>query len=504
MSQDDPYLHDLLKARRARRLSPGPIVALAIVVILLGALMLKLSGQQEPEPMATAQPRALGVEYASALVQHSVEAAQLPLRVAAAPDEDAEDAPSSPAAAPGAPLPSEPLPSWEDGKAVSLSGVLAKNESISAALQRRHVASRHVHLAVSAMAKVFNFRTSRPGDQWTVDVDERGQITRLRYQTSPEDIWETTRHAEDYVTEKVKVPLERRVEVASGHVEASLWDSLTGAGLTKAQAATYLELFTHIIDFGAETQPGDRFSMVFEEIYLEGQKLRSGRILAAAYEGSGGLRQAFALLDDEEGQRPEYFDEHGNSLRHTFLKSPLTTARVTSRFGMRFHPVLKRKKMHNGVDYGAPTGTPIMAVADGVVVSAGWEGANGKLVVLKHANGMTTHYAHLSYIPRALKRGKEVRQRDIIGHVGSTGRSTGPHLHYGVKQQGRWIDPLTMTSTRAPGLKGKGRQSYLTEVVAPLQRRLGVEGKQLKVRGTFTPAQAHAQRPQEDTPFEDF
>lgn len=499
MSQDDPYLQDLLKPRRRGGSSKWLIGSLAVLALGLGSLMFALSGDDEPAPQASAtQPEATHIEYTSALVNQSIEAARQPLKVAPAPEEIETPKPAA----------AQELVGWEEGKSTSLTGALAKNESVSLALQRRNLSSRSIHLAVSAMSKVFNFRTSRPGDQWLVEVDEQGQIVRFRYQTSLEDIWETSKQGEDYVAEKIKVPLEHRIEVTSGYVEASLWDSLSGAGLSNAVTTRFLDIFSNSVDFGQETQPGDRFSVVYEEIYLDGQKLRDGRVLAAAYESSQGLHQGYALIsqDDPEHAQPiDYYDEDGQSLKYSFLKSPLTNVRITSRFGMRFHPVLKRHKPHNGVDYGAPTGTPVMAVADGVVVSAGWKGPNGKLVVLKHDNGLTTHYAHLSYIPRSLKKGTTVRQKELIGHVGSTGRSTGPHLHYGVKDNGKWIDPMGLKVRRAAPLKGKAKAQFVSETVTLLQRKLGIEQGHLKVRGVFNSA-AYTQSsvPAQEDPFEDF
>lgn len=501
MAQDDPYLRDLLKPRRSSKM-PAGIAVLAILVLGLGGLMILLSGDDEQPHKAQAhQPQTTHITHASTLVFASIEAARMPLKVAPAPTEEPETVKPSTA---------QEVAVWEDGKATTLNGALAKNESVSLALQRRNISSRDIHLAVSSMAKVYNFRTSRPGDQWLVEVDEQGQITRFRYQTSLEDIWETTKQGDDYVAEKIKVPLEHRIEVASGYVEASLWDSLSGAGLSSSLTTRFLDAFSPAVDFGQETQPGDRFSVVYEEIYLDGQKLRDGRLLAAAYESSQGLYQAFGNIPpntdeaDNTSSATEYFDDQGQSLKYSFLKSPLTNVRITSRFGMRFHPVLKRNKPHNGVDYGASTGTPVMSVADGTVVFAGWKGANGKLVVLKHENGLTTHYAHLSYIPRTLKRGKEVKQKELIGHVGSTGRSTGPHLHYGVKDNGKWVDPLGVKFRRAAPLKGRERQVFLSEIVAPLQRKLGIEEGHLKVRGTFNSTAFTQNMPAQEIPFDDF
>lgn len=216
-----------------------------------------------------------------------------------------------------------------------------------------------------------------------------------------------------------------------------------------------MDLFAFDFDFGADTRQGDRFKLLVEKVFLDGEFYKYGRIVAAEYASSARETSYYAyyfdaVSDDEDDG--EYYDGEGYSLRRTWLMNPVRNARFTSPFGPRFHPILKRWRPHNGVDWAAPTGTPVMASADGVVEFAGWKGGNGNLVVIRHNDTYQSYYAHLHRFRRGLKKGQEVEQQDVIGYVGNTGLSTAPHLHYGVKKNGDWVDPLQIDTSRGEQL----------------------------------------------------
>lgn len=343
---------------------------------------------------------------------------------------------------------------WSDGLAVRLQGELQKNESISIALTRRSVPAASAHTAITALAQVVNFRRSKPGDPWEVDVDADGVVKRLRVATSPVDIWEARREDGRYTPHQIDVPTEQRVEVVTGVIDASLWQAFESGGADGRLAAAFADIFAYTIDFATETQRGDRFAVAFESTWLDGERLATGKIVGARYLGAAGDHFAFRWNDG-------YYDAAGESVERQFLRSPLATVRITSNYGRRFHPVLGRMKMHAGVDYGAPTGTPVQAVADGTVTFAGWKGANGKLVAIRHAGGFTTYYAHLSHIDAGLRAGTRVKKKRVIGKVGSTGRSTGPHLHFGMKRHGSYINPLEVDFERGAPLERGERQKFL-------------------------------------------
>jgi len=458
MRSSDPYVHGLLRNQREddRRRTRRRAIIAVVVVLLAVAWRFQASGDDTPEEI----DRTVVVTTASDSLHESIAASLAPLEVVEPAPEPEAETPSS-----------ELTASWSEGEAVKVRGKINPNESLFAALQSRGLPHASIHVAVTAMGEYFDFRHSRPGDQWGAEVSPEGKITKLRYQTSPEDIWETRREANDtFVTEKVQVPVQTRTIVSGGLIDSSLWVSLEERGLSRAVITRFIDVFGHTVDFGSTTQPGDRFAIIYEQVYLNDEYLRPGRVLAALYESQSGVHQAY-FWENEDGDTG-YFNERGESLQGQFLKSPVPNAPITSKYGPRMHPILKRWKMHAGVDYGAPTGTPVMTISEGTVKFAGWKGPAGKTVIIKHANGYETLYAHLSRIRKGIKPGKKVSKKYVVGYIGSTGRSTGPHLHFGMKHRGKTIDPLSVDFMRNPPLRGRTLTAYAEDVVDPLSTKL--------------------------------
>jgi murein DD-endopeptidase MepM/ murein hydrolase activator NlpD len=203
-------------------------------------------------------------------------------------------------------------------------------------------------------------------------------------------------------------------------------------------------------------------------VLADGRFLKYGEVLAAEYEGAVTGRKRLFRYTDPTGQT-SYFDDDGNGARRGFLRSPLRYSHLTSRFGNRRHPVLGYTRAHEGIDYGAPTGTPVWAVGDGSVRQAGWKGGCGKTVVLRHANGYETVYCHLSAI--AVSAGKPVAQKQVVGYVGATGLATGPHLHYAVKRGGSYLNPLQLKVPREKPVPPEWMEDF-REKIAPLRAHL--------------------------------
>jgi murein DD-endopeptidase MepM/ murein hydrolase activator NlpD len=201
------------------------------------------------------------------------------------------------------------------------------------------------------------------------------------------------------------------------------------------------------VDFFSEVQPGDSFLIAFERKYADTAFVGYGSILAARYSGQVGTFDAYRFTDADG--HTDYYNDAGQSLRKTFLKTPLRFSRVSSFFGRRRHPIRRVMRQHYGVDYVAPKGTPVDCVADGRVISAGWSGGYGRLVVVGHADGYETRYGHLSGFGKGIRSGTAVTQGQVIGYVGSTGLSTGPHLHYEVRKNGSATNPLRLNPPRA-------------------------------------------------------
>jgi murein DD-endopeptidase MepM/ murein hydrolase activator NlpD len=261
------------------------------------------------------------------------------------------------------------------------------------------------------------------------------------------------------VTETSERPIERRVRVGSGTVESSLFAAGDSAGISDATLIQMAKVLGYDIDFARDIRRGDRFSVVYEELYQEGERLRGGEILAVTFINAG--KRYMAVRHRDAGGNVEYYTADGRPLRKAFLRTPVEFSRISSRFSAgRMHPILGRMRAHRGVDYAAPTGTPIMASGHGVVSFRGWQSGYGNTIIIDHGDRKTTLYAHLSRFANGVNKGHRVRQGQIIGFVGATGLATGPHLHYEFRINGVHRDPLTVVLPPAAPLTGKALAEF--------------------------------------------
>jgi murein DD-endopeptidase MepM/ murein hydrolase activator NlpD len=330
---------------------------------------------------------------------------------------------------------------------------------------------------VAALAGSFPFNRSRPGDQLRVER-RRGEtaLHRLSYRQGPADEWIVER-LPDGTLRGQKRPVELATELAqvAVRVEGSLWASLERAGELPELAVLASDVLAWDVDFYLDVRGGDVLKVMVEKVFADGKLLRYGGVLAAEYAGAASGTKRLFRYTDPDGQT-SYYDEVGQSARRGFLKSPLKLARVTSGFGSRVHPLLGYQKAHEGVDYGAPTGTPVWAVGDGKVEQSGWNGGCGKSVTLRHRNGLETVYCHLSAV--AVSAGRPVSQKQVIGYVGATGLATGPHLHYAVRKGGSFVNPLKLRIPRDAPVPERYLEAY-RQAIAPLRARL--DGIQIAV-----------------------
>jgi murein DD-endopeptidase MepM/ murein hydrolase activator NlpD len=273
--------------------------------------------------------------------------------------------------------------------------------------------------------------------------------------------------AEGIEVERVERPIESEVVRFEGFVESSLFGAMDTAGAGPELAVRMAQIYQWDIDFLRDLRQGDRFVLVVDRRTVDGEFYEWGTIFAARFVNR--KRTLDAVVYPDDSGRLGYYDIEGLPLRKQFLRSPLKFSRVTSRFSMsRFHPVLKKRMPHYGVDYGAPVGTPVLVTADGTVTLAGRNGGGGNMVTVRHTNGYETNYLHLSRYGKGIRRGARVVQGQVIGYVGSTGLSTGPHLDYRVKLNGRWINPLTISSPAVKPLAEERLQRYLAHALAVL------------------------------------
>jgi murein DD-endopeptidase MepM/ murein hydrolase activator NlpD len=270
-------------------------------------------------------------------------------------------------------------------------------------------------------------------------------LQALKRRISDTETLQVRRSNEGFAAELVEVPLELRRVQRHGHIDSSLFAAARSVGVGPGvimQMAN--DIFGWDIDFALEIRPGDQFSVVYEQKYRDGEYLGDGKVIAAEFVNAGRSFRAVHYRS-ADGEIDDYFTPEGRSVRRQFLRAPVDFTRISSNFNLRrMHPILNRIRAHTGVDYAAPTGTPIKAAGDGRVGVAGWKGGYGRAVILEHGGGITTLYGHMSRIAAGIRPGQRVRQGQIIGYVGSTGAATGPHLHYEYRVNGVHKNPRTV------------------------------------------------------------
>ena len=267
-------------------------------------------------------------------------------------------------------------------------------------------------------------------------------------------------------TTVVAKPTTQRQVAYAGVVASNLWSSATAAGMDPQLITQLADVFAWQVDFHREVHTGDRWRLTVELTQVDGQPVGDGEIIAAEYQSGDNLYRAVRHLDHHVAR---YYAPDGSSLKSMFLRSPLRFGHITSRFSKaRFHPILKIVRPHHGIDYGAPTGTPIMTVGDGVVLFAGRRGGAGKMVAIRHNSRYETQYKHMSGFAPGIKRGAKVHMGQVIGYVGMTGLATGPHVHFEFHVDGRYVDPLGLKFPAAPSLTGAALVAFQGEATHAL------------------------------------
>ncbi|ATB28047.1 peptidoglycan DD-metalloendopeptidase family protein [Melittangium boletus] len=343
------------------------------------------------------------------------------------------------------------------------------NQPLAVALQDAGLPPEQVSAVVAALEGVFDFRKSRVGDQFRLVLRE-GELDFFGYRQSAVDEWQVRRDGERYVGSKRAIEVEKQVALVTLDITHSLYEAAVTAGEDPLIGMVLADVFAWDIDFYRDVRQGDRARALVEKFVSKGRLLRYGEVLAATYRG-GAVGQKRVFRYELPDGRASFFQEDGSSARKAFLKSPLKYAHVTSSFGSRFHPVLQYVKAHNGVDYSASVGTPVWAVADGVVTVAAHTGAGGNTVCLRHSNGFETCYLHLSKFGQGVRTGSRVNQKQVIALSGNTGRTTGPHLHYALKRNGHYVNPLNQNFPRTEPLP-KNLLADFSAKVAPLARQI--------------------------------
>ncbi len=306
-----------------------------------------------------------------------------------------------------------------------------------------------------------------PGDEIRIVHDE-GEVLTLRRELSLTEELLITRADSGFEANTVELPLDTRLTTASGVISTSLFESGMQAGLTEDLVIRMGHIFQWDIDFILDPRVGDTFTVIYEERWREGVKLRDGHIVAAEYVNRGESFRAARYVgpDGEEG----YFSPDGRSVQKAFLRAPVEFTRISSNFNPnRRHPVLNTIRAHRGVDYAAPTGTPVMAAGDGTIRTRGRNGGYGNAVVIQHGGGITTLYGHLSRFGK-FRQGTRVRQGDVIGYVGQSGLATGPHLHYEYRLDGVHRNPRTVPLPPAEPVPAEQHDDFLSSTASLWQQ----------------------------------
>ena len=295
------------------------------------------------------------------------------------------------------------------------------------------------------------------GMKWIRYFHTPGTENKGQYQTEFLQITKTDERS--FVAEEIVADTESQMHLAAGMIRSSLFGATDAAGVPDAITLQMAEILGGRIDFLRDIRRGDEFRVLYETRTYEGRPAGSGRVLAVQFINNGKLLEGMWFSPD--GERSGYYDSEGRSIKAAFLRNPIQFTRISSNFGMRQHPIHRNWRAHNGVDFAAPTGTPIRASGDGVVEFIGSRGGFGKLIVLRHANNIKTLYAHQSRFARGLKRGDRVAQGEVIGYVGMTGWATGPHLHYEFHINDKPVDPMGIKMPEAIVLDAKQREQFL-------------------------------------------
>lgn len=322
---------------------------------------------------------------------------------------------------------------------------VAPGDILMKMLTAQDLSRPEAHAVVVAMAKVYSPRKLKPGHEFRLELlqplpGDKPRVLALRFSPAVAKDVVVKRTANGFVGELVTRPLTETTVRAAGEIENSLYVAALEAKVPLPVLGRLIDIFSFDIDFQREVQPGDSFALIYGEKRDDtGALAETSPILVAEMTVRGKQRRFYRFVD--KSGFADYYDATGRSIRKALLRTPVDGARISSGFGKRRHPILGYTKMHKGLDFAAPSGTPIYAAGDGVVEAAGWNGGFGRYVRIRHNGTYKTAYAHMRRIDSRIKPGRKVRQRQVIGYVGSSGRSTGPHLHYEVHKNGRQVNP---------------------------------------------------------------
>ncbi len=365
----------------------------------------------------------------------------------------------------------QPAPPAEPPKERKETVTLKRGDTLVKALGAAGLETRTAAEIAAALRKAgAELRRLKPGHELEIVWSPAGDPTSVSWQADPFLGYAAVAGESGWTVKRFETTPEIRVQAVHGTVETSLFQAVDEIGETPQLVLAFVNIFESDFDFTADTRRGDRFRLLVEKRYAGDTFVSYGRILAVQYTSSGRTLTGVGFVATKT-DKMAYYDLAGRSLRKSFLKSPLEFSRVTSGFTYaRPHPILGGVRPHLAIDYAAPVGTPVRAVADGTIVRAGWNEGNGIQVHLRHRLGYETIYNHLSSVARGLRAGVRVSQRQVIGYVGATGLATGPHLDYRIAKGGTFVNPLSEKFIPGEPISAAEKPAFLRESRALVER----------------------------------
>jgi murein DD-endopeptidase MepM/ murein hydrolase activator NlpD len=359
----------------------------------------------------------------------------------------------------------------------TISHVIAPGDTLSTIFDEMGLSATLLHQIIHSSKTAKSLTDIRPGEILRVELDQKKNLQSLILERDKVHSLHIQAVDSGFSSSKLTKELEKRTAHAQGLIENSLYISAKQAGLPETTIMELAEIFGWDIDFALEIRSGDSFTVIYEEEFLDGEKIRTGPILAAEFINQGRIYRAVRYID--KTGKADYYTPDGQSMRKAFLRAPVDFRRISSRFTTeRWHPVLGKKRPHRGVDYAANTGTPIKAAGDGKIIHRSRKGGYGRTVIIQHAHGYSTLYAHLSSYARQARLGSQIKQGQIIGYVGQSGLATGPHLHYEFRVNGVHRNPLTVKLPDAEPIAKKFRADFLLQT-QPLVTQLDTLNRML-------------------------
>jgi murein DD-endopeptidase MepM/ murein hydrolase activator NlpD len=339
-----------------------------------------------------------------------------------------------------------------------ISGKIEKGETLFDIFKKYHLDVRDLFKLREASADIYKLKDVCPCRPYKIVVDERDKIESFAYTIDDDTILNIKNTDSGFCAEKIPIRYEKRVRYIGGIIRDNLISSMNDTDGDLMLALKLSDIFAWDIDFTTDLRKGDVFKIVVEGLYQDGKFKKFGDVLSAEFINEGEVYRAYRF---KVNGKADYYNEYGQSLRRAFLRAPLNFRRISSFFSRkRLNPILKVWRPHHGLDYAAPTGTPVSASGDGTVVFVGKRGGYGNLVEVRHGNGYTTYYGHLSRIRKGIRRGKKVTQGEVIAYVGSTGLSTGPHLHYEMRINNRPLNPLSLKIPHGESVSAKDMAAF--------------------------------------------